>query len=1797
MDNKLSAQPAASHTPDGLRQRQRDRFSPRGRCGKPARIAPTVRDMEGTKATGSDSGNGITLWPAPRAKTIGKKSSDLAKKKQLQEGLRKENSVNRRAKREAEDGKLHHDIVPDGGSAGREGRQFTVANVGNNGRIYLRYVEQPTVGRREDWVGESADVLTGTNSPTIRPANQRYPQPSFVFPMTPPSTAGLDVLLSQQESDETPRDSLWTPSLATSDAAVRDSSFPLGRPPSQFPRHKRAFSYSTIDERHAHVRDSDAGAFKIVIERPGGPKAKEPLVGTPTIEVPIPSYKLGTPRFSMRGTAFLRGSSYAATDEMRSSIISSNDANAESNTPRPTPVLSRRHSDASRQPCSLVPTGPLSSHPIGSHHSSSVIRQRLPITPEIFDSLTFKPACDHPSVVRYSRDGSIRAATPARLVAEITSPTFVDYDLLSDFFLTFRSFLDTTDLLHILIARLKWALARDDETGTVVRVRAFVAIRHWVLNYFVDDYVVDYDLRKTFCELLNNFTDDPLFNPQRTKVPLKILGEIKKCWRRVGALYWDGSEFDTELGCDVPIAPGGVAGSRDPTLDPSFWDTHPDGPPRLDGIIEPDFIQMESSNAEGSNFFAEVSRAGHLDFTLRPQSAPKSHEEDKPVGNPPLSPASITSEDFVSCSFPTRLRGHRSSQQLNAHPVPASSIYDASPPIAPIPKVVIGKRARPSHGHKRSGSFSDAFRDQRPLEPVQKVIYKSTELLLAFPYAGSLVRGNLFPPGQATVEVVAPSTPGHSNRGTTLFPPGASQKGPSAMSGPGMKRLLGSVRRALSTRTGLSAVPSSSPTQGSFPQIPPLGVRGATINRLPGTAVVPQARSRDMDAKAPMRIDLLGAEVAEDFKKAVQEEAEASIKSGQSSAHNMQLQYPSMALDATLEPSKAETRKVLDNSEMTTGSKSIVIVDDTVPVEGDTTNGTNLMNTSIEDFAKTYIHRSAGPTPPSTPPDPPFGTPRRSSDLLGQHTRKRSLSFGDSGFMSRTSFSRAESRPLSKKPSNRPSIRASRHSFQTTNSMSLRRYASYHSGFTRYRSERSFDATTFSGSDDHENHISSVPRPLRVLRRRPGGDLRAVTNVEELNPQSIRRALSTGTISTYQDSIRSSYLLSPGVPSAYADAKSGNSELSEPNVQTFSLGALAEGSSPKPAVSLFSTHSSQPIMRPSFEKEAQMLAQIPDDIDDDGGVESALLKLEGKFDLRRSDMSEGERDSFGARPIDVSTLTLEDEDEVEEERHDENIRTVKSRQSIIPTHRPRPNSSTEELKPTVYQPRGVQSNSVPSLRSVESYNLTTILGGEDARLSNSAQSVKSMDSYNLTTIPGAEDRMQRSPRNWSDQSFLRGPSNERPLHNQHTPDSSHVNSFDFVDDTDSLRRIPAGQTMPQHASLDQSFLDSESEDKSDLSSEMSMEVISKTELTEPDANPNQTIHPEAATKELILPSRTQGGTLSPTLTLAQALQIFPDGTNPQSHSGSNGQNLGQNNLPFTPEVTPTGPFPPPHEYHIPSDLIDRGGIEPHRIPEPSRKTSLHLPFTLAFDSQVLAQQFTLIEKDALNEIDWKDLIEMRWKNSNPDSRSWVDFLRSSEPRGVEVVIARFNLVVKWAVSEVVLTLNMEERVRTIIKFIHIAAQCRKYRNFATMTQLTVALTSKDLSRLTKTWSHVPKNDMQVLRQLEDLVTPTSNFYNLRAEMEVAGADQGCIPFVGIYTHDLLVNSERPSQIASTPTTEPLVNFERCRTDATIIKNLLRLLEASQLYRFLPIEGITERCLWLAALTDSEIKDYGKAIQK
>lgn len=59
--------------------------------------------------------------------------------------------------------------------------------------------------------------------------------------------------------------------------------------------------------------------------------------------------------------------------------------------------------------------------------------------------------------------------------------------------------------------------------------------------------------------------------------------------------------------------------------------------------------------------------------------------------------------------------------------------------------------------------------------------------------------------------------------------------------------------------------------------------------------------------------------------------------------------------------------------------------------------------------------------------------------------------------------------------------------------------------------------------------------------------------------------------------------------------------------------------------------------------------------------------------------------------------------------------------------------------------------------------------------------------------------------------------------------------------------------------------------------------------------------------------------------------------------------------------------------------------------------------------------------------------------------------------------------------------------------------------------------------------------------------------------------------------------------------EPLINFERYRTTAKIVKSLLRLIDASTKYNFEPVQGIIERCLWIASLSEEEIQIRSKQL--
>ncbi|KAH6606741.1 guanine nucleotide exchange factor [Trichoderma cornu-damae] len=1720
------------------------------------------------------------------------------------------------------------DVAPDGASAGRAGRQFTVANVGNNGKLYLR--------------------------PSVRRANKRYPQPDFAFPITPPGTAGLEGVypenLDEPSNPATDHHgNQFTPTPRTSTLPGNHVSDANGL--ASATNHRRAVSDGTIRDVNSPTGAADTDGYRIVITKPTHgddhrPKTTDRLGdldvgGVPMLNINIPSWKLGTPRFSTRGTPILRGSSYAPTDEFRSASRSSmyHSSGASLGVPprglrsrRPSrlvipqlrfPRTSHASSQASTRPPRAVPSTYASTH--------------LVIGPAMFDDLTFKPACDDRSIVRYSPSGSVTAATPSRLVAEITSPSFLDYELISDFFLTFRAFLEPEILVRMLMARLRWALERTDEVGMIVRVRTFVAMRHWILNYFVDDFLLDYNLRVLFCILLNDFVDELSQDMKERRVQLKILTELKKCWRRICAHYWDGPDFDDALGPQVPVAPGGIAGYRDASLDPTFWEREGVDPPQWHAMsINPDGLSDEANQSN------EAARAASIGDFIVSEDRPGTPEHQiittTTLGNGPTSPLSIASMDIVSCSFPgknVRSLNPNSSQPLAAHPVYSTSPILPPGAIATTPKALAGKRVRPVQGHGRSNSTTDSSRELGSDQSSSQDV----DLQMILQSAGNLVRGNILPPGQPFVDIEADTPTGDRSRQTTIFQPISRNATKDrifggAMSGAGMRKFLGGVRRALNSRGQWS-----SGSHSSLPAVASVGAHAMAMGRLPGPAVVTQEACSGQSSTRPhVRIDLLGAEVAEDFKRAIREEEEAAEaerlgapRPAPTPAPTIPgpIEYSAAHMEPStfdhLPPGDQRSRPTSDMG-LTAGSQPLVVADHTVPFGkpgmcdrlAATTFNPSVGGLSVGSF----LTVGGDPTPPTTPPAQLMaGTPPRSSHLLGQPvapasasqeslppfvpdtaTSGRAYSLGSSDDASRSSFSTMR-RGCQRHPPPQPLSRGTLQMYgrnQSRNAQqsvySCRRHASFSSRLERHSTARSFDASTDSSVLDREYRDPAV-EPPRVLRRRPGGYLRPSANVGGLGSQPVvRRSQSAGSLTTYTESIRSSYLLGTHSEQGGDDCSlAGVESHPRERQEIFSVGQLTE-KLPKRHLSLFSTHSSKPIMRPSFEIEARKLAQIPDE--DDGGIESALLKLEGKYrpkpksfeKLRQTALIDAE-EFGGAAAAAVDPY-------IGESGRREGGQTY----GVDLEYRPAQSRDVSQGKGKQPLASGYSRDTLTPRNRIATLEACSFLTGDS---DESYCSIPLLD-RGLTD----DGRSGRGTAAWTDRSVFRSSSgggdvatSDAAMGGSDAPNRASSPredlSYGFVEKTDSIERIMPGETAPTPVDY-QTFLEAASVGGSDLSSELSpSEDEDVDDLGKRARAFSVSSQPHPFGDPIATPVSDSS---SAPMSLARALamspvMVCPMLVNPERTLDPD-QIWSRKPLPLSPEIPQGGPYTTePNSPHELSRRTEPLRSVPHQSEVPNTlKYSVHLPFILAFDSDTLAQQFTLIEKDALNDIDWRELIEMNWRNATSnDSRSWVDFLRNTNAHGVEVVVARFNIMVKWAISEIVLTQHIEERARCVIKLIHIAAHCRRYRNFATLAQLTIALSSAEVSRLSKTWDLVPPHDLNTLGELEALVTPTRNFYSLRAEME-GGSDGGCIPFVGIYTHDLLFNAQRASEIASSPTTPPLINFERCRIGAAVVKTLLRLLEASTRYTFQPVEGITERCLWMGALSDDEIRRHSEALE-
>ncbi|KAI8986000.1 ras guanine nucleotide exchange factor domain-containing protein [Pilobolus umbonatus] len=225
------------------------------------------------------------------------------------------------------------------------------------------------------------------------------------------------------------------------------------------------------------------------------------------------------------------------------------------------------------------------------------------------------------------------------------------------------------------------------------------------------------------------------------------------------------------------------------------------------------------------------------------------------------------------------------------------------------------------------------------------------------------------------------------------------------------------------------------------------------------------------------------------------------------------------------------------------------------------------------------------------------------------------------------------------------------------------------------------------------------------------------------------------------------------------------------------------------------------------------------------------------------------------------------------------------------------------------------------------------------------------------------------------------------------------------------------------------------------------------------------------------------------------------------------------------------------------------------------------PIVMQYRSEIIAQQFCIIEQSMLMDVTWDELIELRWKKRSFSKRrpdinpldqteeieEHTDF-RLDQSAGIDTLIGFFNLTCQWIASEIVKMQSIDSRVKLIEKFIRIASKCYHHRNYSSLMQILLGLQSPAVSRLEKTWERVGPSEIQFFKQLKEMAKPFKNWKNVRDCMSKAIEDiaessavesilthsnfeavenaQGCIPFLGLYLSDLVFLAELPTFIES-----------------------------------------------------------------
>ncbi|KAI3637340.1 hypothetical protein MIR68_004665 [Amoeboaphelidium protococcarum] len=228
---------------------------------------------------------------------------------------------------------------------------------------------------------------------------------------------------------------------------------------------------------------------------------------------------------------------------------------------------------------------------------------------------------------------------------------------------------------------------------------------------------------------------------------------------------------------------------------------------------------------------------------------------------------------------------------------------------------------------------------------------------------------------------------------------------------------------------------------------------------------------------------------------------------------------------------------------------------------------------------------------------------------------------------------------------------------------------------------------------------------------------------------------------------------------------------------------------------------------------------------------------------------------------------------------------------------------------------------------------------------------------------------------------------------------------------------------------------------------------------------------------------------------------------------------------------------------------------------------------LEVDINALATELSLIEHDSLKRVQHHELLHQCWSLKDKN-------LRELLAPNLLFFVSWFNRIAYGVASQVVLTRKLSDRVEVIKRFIQVAFECVKMRNYNSCFEIVAGLNMGSVSRMKHTWKALPKKYSDAWLQLNALVSSEGNYKVYRNTIAMyTNSGVPMVPYLGMYLSDLtFVEDGNPvysseSDLNAELEGAKIVNYTRCIMLANVFQQIRSMQSIS--YKLLSNEDVRQ----------------------